>query len=165
MTEHRIIEKKDIEKVEHFIESASKLLREGDDDDFIEFYGKTLETSKTAQKAAADNNEKWTYLFSAVTQWANKLMFRLFEYNLTTPELIEEYYALERQGDVAKLVQAYADERKMAEDELVAQMKPHHEARQGIGVFIGILEGRTPEEAKQAQAEYQERVAQATKGA
>lgn len=164
MADHRIIKKEEVAKVEKFIETATKLLREEEDKDFLEFYNKSLEISKTAQKAAADNNEKWTYLYSAVTQWANKLMFRLFEYNLTTAEIIEEYYALERQGEVGKLVQAYADERKAAEDELVAAMKPHHEARQGIGVFIGILEGRTPDEAKQAQAEYQERVAQAAKG-
>lgn len=161
MEEHRIITKEDIKKVENFIIKASKLLREEEDKDNIQFYLDTLEISKAAQKAAADNNEKWTYLYSAITQWAHKLMFRLFEYDLATEELVAEFRTLERQEDTGRLVQAYIDERAEAEDALRAQVQPLQEAKQGLNVFIGILSGKTLDEAKQAQDEYNQKVAEA----
>lgn len=161
MEEHRIITKEDIKKVEDFIVKATKFLREEEDKDNIQFYLDTLEISKAAQKAAADNNEKWTYLYSAITQWAHKLMFRLFEYDLTTEELVADFRALERQEVTGRLVQDYIDERAAAEEEVRAKALPLQEAKQGLNVFIGVLSGKTLEEAKQAQNEYNQKVAEA----
>lgn len=156
--EHRVISKGEVEKVEAFIKDTIPVIK---DEGFIEFANKSIEIAGRAKKAAADNNEKWTYLYSAITQWANKIVFHLFSEDLLTEELETKYRELEKMDVAGKLVQDYADERKAAEDELVGKMKPLHEARQGIGVFLGVLEGKELDEAKEQQAEYNQKVERA----
>lgn len=157
MADHRIVTKEDIKKLEDFIAKANALVTDKSQHEFNE---QTIEISKVAQKEMADNNEKASYLYSMLTQQAHRLMFYLFEQGLHTPEVEAEYRTLDKMDVAGKMVQDYADERKAAEDELVAQMKVHHDARQGINVFTGILSGKTPEEAKRALDEYNQQVAQ-----
>lgn len=153
---HKVISKDDIKRVKTFIAHANVLVEE---EAQHKFNDETLEISEVAQAHMADNNEKASYLYSMLTQQANRIMFYLFARNLHTPELEEEYRTLESIETTGGYVQSYADERREAEEAIAKQLEPYENARQGINVFTGILAGKTPKQAKQELEEYNKKMA------
>lgn len=130
------------------------------------------EAKTTAQKSVdgieaaiemADSNEKKAYLVYASTQVVDNITFALFRENLLTAEKIEAYYSLPIHGREAyENYKHYEDGRKKAEQELLAQRDKQYQREKEFDIFVSVARGVKKEDAEARQAEYEQRLAQAT---
>lgn len=161
MAEYRVIKIEEIEPTKSFIESHyEKVKNEASRADFEKVI-KGADKALELLEGDHFDNEKATYLFATLTLYANQLAFALFRQDEMTKEIEEEYRALESADNTSAWVQEYLNTDKEEMERIQQEQINYTEHVKDIDVFKAVISGMRFEEAKQKQAEQEEKIRQA----
>ena len=149
-----IIEKAD--KVIDFIKTNLEVVEE--ENNKIYFQG-CVESYANA-KEIADTEEKQTYLYDAVTKWANQMSFLLFRRGTLSEEAAKTLRSFEAPEETTKAVGVFKDAREERIKEVRAEQEAIMAEDRELDILKGVIAGMGVEEAKQKLAEYEEQTKQ-----
>lgn len=101
--------------------------------------------------------------FNAISL-ANQVTFEAFANNKLTAELEAKYRALPTLAEAKEAVKAETEKAKAEEDALTAQLNAFRERGRKYDLVHAVCAGRSVEEAKKMQKEYDKQVAQSMQG-
>lgn len=154
---HKEISLSQVEPLITFLRKNYKLLAEEVDQDAFKDIVGYLETAKVM----ADDNKRRTCLYDAATKYVNQLAFRLYTENKLDEELTKVFRGFEPVKQVLEYAQAYTEEDKARADAITKAQKDYMAEREPFEIFRAVIAGMSEEEAKQKQAEYNQRKAEA----
>ena len=118
----------------------------------------------TAATVAGDNEEKKAMLEAVAVREANQMAATLWRLELITPEIEKEFRALPTLVDVVAKYNVFVDGRKAREDELSEQFRAFSEEKRDIDIFMGIINGISPDVAEQKYEDFRNAQQQALGG-
>lgn len=118
----------------------------------------------TAATVVGDNEEKKAMLEAVAVREANQMAATLWRLELITPEIEKEFRALPTLVDVVAKYNVFVDGRKAREDELSEQFRAFSEEKRDIDIFMGIINGISPDVAEQKYEDFRNAQQQAFAG-
>ncbi len=112
----------------------------------------------------ADEDRRLAQLNFNAISLANQVVFSAFSAGDLTENLEQEYRKLPKIEEVKDALQVEVDKAHAEEDALSAQLNAFRERGRTYDLVLAVCAGRSVEEAKKMQAEYEKRVAQQMQG-
>lgn len=117
-----------------------------------------------AYTVIGDSEEKKVMLEAVAVREANQMAATLWRLELITPEIEKEFRTLPPLADMANKYNVFADERKAREEELNEKFKEFSEEKRDIDIFMGIINGISPDVAEQKYEDFRNAQQQALTG-
>lgn len=112
----------------------------------------------------ADEDRRAAQLDFNAVSLANQVTFEAFANNKLTAELEAAYRTLPTLAEAKEAVKAETEKAKAEEDALTAQLNAFRERGRKYDLVHAVCAGRSVEEAKKMQKEYDKQVAQSMQG-
>ena len=146
---------------------VEKLIDTLADDNTKEYYTKLVEGIRNASGLdidKADEARRDAQLNFNAISLANQVTFEAFVTGNLTDNLEAEFRALPTLQEAKKAVQEETEKAKAEEDALTAKLNEFRERGRKYDLVHAVCAGRSVDEAKKMQAEYDKKIAQSMQG-
>lgn len=154
----------DYKQILKFVEKVLAVLSKEED---VKYYTKLIKGIRDASgldiEKADEDRRNALLAFNAVSL-ANQVVFSAFSEGDLTENLENEYRALPKINDVADTLNAVNKEYKGEEEALNEQLKAFRDRSRKFDLVHAVCAGRSVDEAKKMQKEYDKQVSQSLKG-
>lgn len=156
-----------VTRANKLISEGIALLPEDAKEDFKAAANKDIYTYQALENAipvVGDSEEKKAMLEAVAIREANQMAATLWRLELITPEIEKEFRELPALADVVAKYNTLLEPRKAREEELSEQFRVLSEEKREQDIFMGIINGVSPEKAEQQYEEFRKTQQQALGG-
>lgn len=147
-----------------YVEAAIAVLT---DKETKKYYNKLVDGIRNASGLdidPADETRREAQLNFNAVSLANQVTFEAFASGLLTADLEKEYRTLPTLSEAKEAVKVETEKAKAEEDALTAQLNAFRERGRKYDLVHAVCAGRSVDEAKKMQKEYDKQVAQSMQG-